>query len=126
MKTFKYLMPAFIAVLVYFTSCTPADTNSCDSENLSSDFNCPTNVDAVATFCSDGVNNSYYTYNGDKYECTGIEASTCDSAINAIGVKLIEAGCGSKKSASLDAMNIKLSAMAERLLLEAKNKSLCD
>ncbi|MCK9207863.1 MAG: hypothetical protein M0P66_12180 [Salinivirgaceae bacterium] len=125
MKATKYFFMLALAVSVSFISCETEDTESCDAENLSDDFNCPTSVDAVATFCSDGVNNSYYTFGGTDYQCTGVEASTCDAAIQAIGAKLIEAGCSGKKSGSIDAANIKLTAMAEKLLEEVRTKSLC-
>lgn len=102
------------------------DKETCDSEDLAADFNCPVDVDAIATFCSDGVTNSYYTYNGNDYMCTGVDVSTCDDALNSIGAALLEAGCGTKKSGSMDAVKIKLSSMAENLLEEVRTQSVCE
>lgn len=127
MKTKKYFLWIMMILAVAVISCDKdEDEESCDSENLSEDFGCPVDVDAVATFCSDGVSNSYYTYNGNDYQCTGVEPATCDEALIQIGVALIEAGCSSKKSGSVDAGLIKLSSMAERLLEEVRSKSLCN
>ncbi len=101
------------------------DTETCDSEDLAEDFSCPVDVDAIATFCTDGVSDSYYTYNGNDYMCTGVEASTCDNALIQLGVALIEAGCGTKKnSESFDSGLIELSQMAENLLAEVRAESL--
>lgn len=126
MKTTRYFFMLAFAVSFTFVSCETENTESCDAENLADDFNCPTNVDAVATFCSDGVNNSYYTFGGTDYQCTGVEASTCDAAVQAIGAKLIESGCSGKKSGSIGDASIKLSVMAEKLLEEVRTKSLCN
>jgi len=109
-----------------FVSCGDVDTESCDSEDVSGDYSCPTDVNAVATFCSDGVNNSYYTYNGTKYECSGVEASTCDAALEKISAALIADGCSTKKSGSVEIANYKLSAMAEDLISQVRSKSLCE
>lgn len=127
MNTKKYFLWIMMILAVSVISCDKdEDEESCDSENLSEDFGCPVNIDAIATFCSDGVSNSYYTYNGNDYECTGVEASTCEVALTQIGVALIEVGCSSKKSGSVDAGLIKLSTMAENLLEEVRSKSLCN
>lgn len=126
MKARKYFFLSGIALAMAFVSCEVEDPDSCVSEDLSSDFSCPASVDAVATFCSDGVTNSYYTYGGSKYECTGIAENTCDGALSSIRNKLISKGCSGKKSGSIEAANVKLSAMAEKLLLEVKSKSLCN
>lgn len=109
-----------------FVSCSVVDSESCDSEDVSGDYSCPTNVSAYATFCSDGITNSYYTYNGTKYYCTGVEASTCDAALQQISAALIEAGCSTKKSGSIQMANYKLSAMAEDLIAQVRSKSLCE
>lgn len=121
-------MLAMMIFAVAFVSCEKdEDDETCDSENLSEDFNCPIDVDAIATFCSDGVSNSYYTFAGNDYQCTGVDAATCDEALNQIGVALLEAGCGSKKkSGAYDAGMIKLSAMAENLLEEVRTNSVCN
>ena len=113
-----------MALAVSFTACDEPVEESCDGEDLSEDLSCPTDVDAVATFCSDGINTSYYTYGGGKYECTGVEASTCDKAISDISTKLIEEGCAGKKTASIG--QEKLSSLAERLLIQVKIESLCN
>jgi hypothetical protein len=128
MKAKRYFMLAMMIFAVAFVSCEKdEDDETCDSENLSEDFNCPIDVDAIATFCSDGVSNSYYTFAGNDYQCTGVDAATCDEALNQIGVALLEAGCGSKKkSGAYDAGMIKLSAMAENLLEEVRTNSVCN
>ena len=124
MKKYLFLMMAAAGAMI--VSCTTTDPESCDSTDFGPDFNCPTTVDAVATFCSDGVNNSYYTYGGKKYECTGIEASTCTAATDSIATILISKGCSGKKSGSLKSMQTELSDFAEQLLLEVKSESLCN
>lgn len=128
MKTRRYFILAMMIFAVAFVSCEKdEDDETCDSENLSEDFGCPVDVDAIATFCSDGVSNSYYTFAGTDYQCTGVEESTCSDALNQIGAALLEEGCGSKKkSGSLDAGMIKLSAMAENLLKEVRMNSVCN
>ena len=128
MKAKRYFMLAMMIFGVAFVSCEKdEDDETCDSENLSEDFICPVDVDAIATFCSDGVSNSYYTFAGNDYQCTGVAAATCDEALNQIGVALLEAGCGSKKkSGAYDAGMIKLSAMAESLIDEVRTSSVCN
>ncbi|MBU8893522.1 MAG: hypothetical protein KOO66_12140 [Bacteroidales bacterium] len=128
MKTKKYFWMLMMVFAVFAVSCDKEeDAESCDSEDLAEDFNCPVDVDAIATFCADGVNDSYYTYNGTDYYCTGVEASTCDGAIAQVGIALIEAGCGTKKkSAGMENGLIKLSQMAENLLAEVRTESLYD
>lgn len=126
MKTKKYFLWIMMILAVAVISCEKDEEESCDSENLSEDFGCPVDIDAIATFCSDGVNDSYYTYNGNDYQCTGVDAATCDDALTQIGIALIEAGCSSKKSGSVDAGLIKLNSMAERLLEEVRSNSLCN
>ena len=125
MKNKNFLFPVLMAFAVSFTACEAISDESCDGLDLAEDdLTCPSDVDAVATFCSDGVSNSYYTYGGGKYECTGIEASTCDNAIRTISNKLIGEGCSSaKKSSSI--IEVKLSSMAENLLIKVKSESLC-
>ncbi len=119
MKTSKYFLMAFMALAMAFTACEETTEETCDSENFKDDFNC--SADAVATFCSDGTNNSYYTYNGEKYECSGVDASTCEDAIAALGADLIADGCSGKKSATMD---VKLSNLAQTLLSEVRTHSL--
>jgi hypothetical protein len=126
MKTKMFLFQAIWVLAFVMVSCSPEDLDSCDSVDLGDDLSCPSSVDAVATLCVDGVTNAYYTYKGSKYECTGKESSTCDGALSKISVKLIEAGCSSKKTAGLNSTNPKISAMAEKLLFEVKSKSLCN
>ncbi len=127
MKTQKLFFLIMMVLSVAFVSCDKDDDKeTCDSEDLADDFGCPTDVDALATFCSDGVNASYYTFNGTNYMCTGVDVSTCDNALNQIGALLIEAGCGTKKSGSIEKGMIELSAMAERLLSEVRTESLCN
>lgn len=126
MKTKRYLFLIMMLIAALGISCNEDDDEeTCDSEDLAEDFGCPVDIDAIATFCSDGVNNSYYTYSGNDYLCTGVDAETCDEALNQIGIALIEAGCSSKKSGS-EAGFAKLTSMAESLLKEVRMESLCD
>jgi hypothetical protein len=127
MKTKKYLWMLMMVLAVFAVSCEKDEdpTETCDSEDLAEDYNCPIDVDAIATFCADGVSDSYYTYNGEDYSCTGVDVSTCDGAIDQISDALIEAGCGDKKkSGSMESGKIKLSQMAENLLAEVRLGSL--
>lgn len=126
MKTKNYLFIFLMLIGALLVSCEEEDAESCDSEDMSEDFNCPTDVSTIATFCSDGVNNSYYTYAGTDYQCTGVEASTCMGALDAIGIALLEADCTTaKKSGSVVAVvNVKLSVLAEDLLKEVRSKSI--
>lgn len=127
MKTQRLFFLIMMVLSIAMVSCDKdEDKETCDSEDLSEDFGCPVEVDAIATFCSDGVNDSYYTFDGNDYMCTGVDVSTCDDALNQIGAALIEAGCGSKKSGSIEEGMIELSAMAERLLSEVRTESLCN
>ena len=121
MKILSLLFSVFVVLTISFSACEDTDSEeSCNSEDFADDFGCPADVDAVATFCSDGVNNSYYTYGGEKYECSGVDASTCDSALTQIEEELISKGCSSKKSGK-----IALTKMAEKLLLDVRENSLC-
>jgi len=128
MKTKHYFFLFAMALAVMFTACDETtEPESCDGEDIAEDLGCPTDVSIIATFCSDGVNDSYYTYNGEDYMCKGVGASTCDSALLQIGIQVIldNPECSDKKSAELPS-NIKLSKMAEALLTEVRSKSLCN
>lgn len=123
----------YIAVFAIFSaslllSCTePEPAESCDGNDLADDFCSELNIDLIATFCSDGVSNSYYTYNGETFECEGIEASTCDTAIANMTakMKLNEPNCFAKSSTeSLKAAKTKLSNTAEKLLNDVRLNSL--
>ena len=127
MKTKKYLWMLMMVLAVVAVSCDKDEdpTETCDSEDLAEDFNCPVDIDAIATFCADGVNKSYYTYAGTDYYCTGVESATCDGARDEVGYALIEAGCGDKKkSGSIENGKIKLSQLAENLLAQVRSESL--
>jgi len=127
MKTFRLFFWIMMVFSIALVSCEKdEDDETCDSEDLAEDFGCPVDVDAIATFCADGVNASYYTYNGSDYMCTGVDVSTCDDALNQIGTALLEAGCGSKKSGSIEKGKIELSAMAQQLISEVRTQSLCN
>ncbi len=126
MKTKKFLYLIMMVLAVFAISCDDEAEESCNKEDLAEDFGCPVDVDAIATFCSDGVNDSYYTYSGTDYYCDGVDAETCDAAIQQVGIALIKAGCGTKKSVNIEVASIKLSKMAEELLNEVRNKSLCN
>ncbi|MFO7843920.1 MAG: hypothetical protein R6V16_08930 [Bacteroidales bacterium] len=126
MKTKRFLTWIMMFFAVAIIACDKEeDAETCDSEDLTEDFSCPVDVNAIASFCSDGVNNSYYTFNGVDYQCDGVSASTCDDALNDIGVALLEEGCSAKKSGSMSSLKIKLSAMAENLLEEVRTQSVC-
>lgn len=127
MKTKRYLFWIMMILAVMVVSCSEEeDGESCDSEDVSEDFNCPADVDAIVAFCSDGVNNSYYVFNGTNYTCTGVDVSTCDEALNQIGVVLLDVGCSSKKSGKIEAGLINLTIMAENLLEEVRTNSVCN
>jgi hypothetical protein len=126
MKVKKYLFWLMMVLAVAVVACEEEDDgDTCDSDDLTADFNCPPEIDVLASFCADGVNPSYYTYNGTDYYCTGVDASTCDVALNQIGVALLDEGCSSKKK-SMEASLINLSTMAENLLEEVRTESVCN
>ena len=124
MKKYLFLMMATVVAMIF--SCTTTDPESCDNFDFGQDFSCPDNVETNASFCSDGINKSYYDYNGNKYFCDGVEPTTCDSALNKISLILLENGCSQKKSGSLKSMQIRLSEKAEQLLIEVKSEALCE
>lgn len=125
-KIMYFLLAMFLSI--GFVACTEEDDESCDGEDIAEDLGCPTDVNVIATFCSDGVNNSYYTYNGVDYECEGVEASTCDSALVAIAIQVIEDNpdCLTKKAGNMERATVKLTTMAEVLLEEVRAKSLIE
>ncbi len=128
MKTTKFLFSVFTVLFVVFfiASCgEDENTESCDSIDVEGELNCPADISTVATFCSDGVNKSYYTYGGEKYYCEGVDASTCQAANDTIASKLIENGCKTSKSGSLKNVKIRLNTLAEKLLIEVRENSLC-
>ncbi len=122
MKAKRFLFPVLMAIAVAFTACEEAEPEeSCDGEDLGE--MCSNDFAAMATFCSDGVNNSYYTYGGDAYECDGVEASTCDNALNDLAIQIIEDGCETSKSAQVTT-HAKMTKMAEELLNQVKLESI--
>jgi len=128
MKTKWYFLWMMMALSVLIVSCEEKeDAETCDSEDFAADFGCPTDVNAIASFCTDGLNDSYYTYNGTNYMCTGVDVSTCDSALHQIELLLIDAGCSTKKkSGGVSPGIVKMSQMAQNLLDEVRNESLCN
>lgn len=57
----------------------------CVDYDVSADFSCPDDVDAVITFCSDTTNNIYYyVLWGVRYDCSGAEGDDCNEALNYI------------------------------------------
>lgn len=127
MKLKKYLFVSFVACSALLSSCdkTP-EAPSCKGEDLGKQFCQATKIEAVADFCSDGVNKSYYTYNGKKYECTGVEASTCSAAQEAIATEIMKIdGCVTKSNEGID-LEVVLSKLAQEVLLEVKSESLCN
>ncbi|MDA3890861.1 MAG: hypothetical protein PF517_04265 [Salinivirgaceae bacterium] len=123
MKVRRILFPVLMAMAVSFSSCGEDDPEeSCDGENIGEEM-CSNDFSAVATFCTDGENNSYYTYGGDKFECDGVDANTCADALDAVAVKMIEAGCETGKSAEIKAQ-AKITKMAENLLVKVRQESI--
>jgi len=127
MKTKNYFYLIAMVIGSILISCEGVeDLESCDGEDLADTFCEQLDIDLIATFCSDGVNNSYYTYNGVDYQCDGIEASSCESALSNITAQMQkdEPDCfAKKKSTDFESANKKISIMAENLLLEVRNKS---
>jgi len=128
MKTKRYFLWMMMALSVMIVSCEEKeDAETCDSEDFADDFGCPVDINAIAAFCADGVNNSYYTFEGTNYMCTGVDASTCDSALHQIELILINAGCSTKKkSGEISPGVVKMTQMAEKLLNEVRNESVCN
>ena len=131
MKKQKYLFLLIMAVAFSFASCDKDEDEkkeTCDKEDLAADFGCPTNIDAVATFCTDGENKSYYSFRGKKYYCTGVDANTCEDARGKIGTILSTDGCSSKIKNPTGIANgeAKLSEMAERLLDKVRENAICN
>lgn len=130
MKTKKYLLFMLMALVsVAFVSCTEDDPEeTCDSDEITDAYNCPTDVEIYATFCADGETNSYYTYDGVDYPCTSIDASACSKALDDIGLQLLEdhPECFTKKSGDTELAYLKLSNLAEGVLAEVRSKSLCE
>lgn len=127
MKLKKYLFVSLVACSAIFSSCgekTPEE--SCKKNDLGKEFCKATKMEAVATFCSDGVNKSYYTYNGEKFECTGVDASTCSAALATISAKILETeGCVTKSNEGIG-LDVVLTKLAQEVLLEVKSESLCN
>lgn len=99
---------------------------SCDGNDLADEFCSQLDIDLIATFCSDGKSNSYYTYNGEKYTCTGVEASTCADALTAITAKMRtdQPDCFAKSTEENEAAaKIILSETAKNLLLNVRLNS---
>lgn len=123
MKVKRILFPVLMAAAVAFSSCGDDDPDeSCDGEDIGAEM-CSNDFSAIATFCSDGENDSYYTYNGEDFMCTGVAASTCDDALSQIAVKIIESGCETGKSAEI-AAKVQLTDMAEKLLEQVRKESI--
>ncbi len=131
----RIIYTVVFAVLVsglLFTCGDPESKESCDANDLADQYCSQLDIDLIATFCSDGENNSYYTYDGDKYPCDGVESSTCTAARTAMIAKMKEnePTCITKKSSkeNYTAAKTKLSKTAEKLLrnvrLNSMNKGL--
>lgn len=126
--TFKIVFAVFISGLL-FTCGDPETKESCDANDLADDFCSQLNIDLVATFCSDGVSNSYYTYDGKTYTCTGVDASTCTKALADITaqMKIDQPNCFVKSTPEkLTAVKTKLSKTAEKLLRDVRLNSMMD
>lgn len=128
MKTKKYLIWMMMILSVLVIACDKDDEaeETCDSEDVSEDLSCPIDVNTIASFCSDGESDSYYVFNGNNYYCDGVSVETCDDALYDIGIALLEAGCGEKKSGNIENVKIKLSDMAKKLLEEVREESVCN
>ncbi len=123
MNTKKYLLIALLSVFALsFNSCEEEDPEeSCaKGANMQEDWKCE--VPVYPTFCSDGVNNSYYQYDGKKYVCDGVDASSCTKALDEIAEDLKSKGdCGKAKIYIEEDLDV----MATKLLEEVKINSLC-
>jgi hypothetical protein len=123
---YTVVFAVFISGLL-FTCGDPEPEESCDANDLADDFCSQLDIDLVATFCSDGESNSYYTYNGDKYTCDGVAASTCTDALAAITAKMRtdEPTCFAKSTPeNYTAAKTKLSKTAEKLLRNVRLNSM--
>lgn len=124
MKFRRFLFPALMAVAVSFTACGDDEPEeSCDGEDLGAEM-CSNDFDAIATFCSDGENKSYYSYGGENFYCEGTAASTCQKALDDIAVKMIEDGCDISKKSSVITAQAKMTKMAEELLNQVRLNSI--
>ncbi len=128
MKRITYTV--VFAVLVsglLFTCGDPEPEESCDGNDLADDFCSQLDIDLIATFCSDGENNSYWTYNGETYTCDGVAASTCDDARSAMTEKMRtdQPTCFAKSTEEdFAAAKTKLSKTAEKLLRDVRLNSM--
>jgi len=130
MKTKKYLIWMMMILSVLVIACDKDDdpTESCDGEDIEENtaLSCPIGVETIATFCSDGENKSYFTYEGVDYYCDGVSESTCDDAIDEIIAILLDSDCTTaKKSGSMEDVKIELTEMAKNLLEEVRTESFC-
>jgi len=128
MKKISYIgLFALLFATVLLSCKEPEPEESCDGNDLADDYCDQLDIDLVATFCSDGTNNSYYTYKGVKYECEGTESSTCDTALALITtqMKLDQPDCFAKKSRNdYETVKTKINERAEKLLMEVRLKNL--
>jgi len=128
MKKITYI--ALLAILFsgLIISCGEKDPEeSCDGNDLADDFCSQLDIDLIATFCSDGESNSYYTYNGVNYTCEGVEASTCTKALADITAQMRtdQPDCFAKSTEeNYAAANTKLSKTAEKLLIDVRLNSM--
>ncbi len=109
-----------------FTCGDPEPEESCNAEDYCEKRD---DIQVFATFCSDGESNSYYTYNGNKYMCDGVDVSTCTKALADISAQMAkdEPTCFTAKKSSTEsvkALKTKLSENAEKLLRNVRLNSM--
>ncbi len=128
MKKITYITLFAVLITSLSLSCLePEPEESCDGNDLADDFCEQLDIDLIATFCSDGEANSYYIYNGETYECDGVESSTCDTALDDITaqMRVDEPECFAKSGKeSFKAAKTRLSNTAEKLLMDVRLNSL--
>ena len=126
MKRITYIALFAVLFASLLLSCTKDEAEeSCDGEDYCEQL---PDIDLIATFCSDGEANSYYTYDGEAYACEGVEASTCATALDGIATQMRadQPDCFAKKSniESVKALKTRLSNNAEKLLMEVRLNSI--
>jgi hypothetical protein len=126
----RIIYTVVFAVLVsgLLSTCgDPEPEESCDGVDLGDQYCSQLDIEIIATFCSDGENNSYYAYNNKNYTCDGVAASTCGDALDDIAaqIRTDNPGCSKKNTKeNMAAIKTKLSETAEKLLRDVRLKSM--
>ena len=126
MKRITYIALFAVLFASLLLSCTETEPEeSCDAEDYCEQL---PDIDLIATFCSDGESNSYYTYNGVDYTCDGVESSTCATALSDISAQMMadQPDCFAKKGnkEGVKALKTRLSNNAEKLLMDVRLNSI--